>query len=291
MRNLRQSALLRVGTAIFSGVLILQGCSFDFSSDKFQRFRIFFTLTQALGAGEATLVHSWFFPTELKVRKRWVRVSGQVIAPEEQTPPASITVEARFEDVETGKQQARVSIKVRIAEDGTFSASKKLKKNIASDSLMMVTVEPDNLDLEEGTALALCVDLVATKKDLGSIPDCLEPEDNGAGQPEPVTLTQLQTSLFTPTCAVAGCHSAATARAGLILEAGRTFGETVNVASSERPELDIIEPNDPERSYMVKKLRGDPDIEGERMPEGGPFLSDERIAEVISWIEAGALDN
>lgn len=294
MRYNSHLASQTVAAAILSGLLLSQGCALDFSGDNFQRLRVFFRLTETLAEGEARLVHTWFFPAAIKVRKRWVRISGQLSEPEEGGLPAEVTVVARFEDIESGKQQARVSIKARIEEDGTFSARKKLKKNISADSLMMVTIEPEDGDLEEDTGLALCVDLVETKKDLNSLPDCLESGDDGGDGDdgaEAVTLTQLQTSLFTPTCAVAGCHSAATARAGLVLEAGRAFAETVNVPSSQRPELDIIEPGDPERSYMVKKLRGDADIEGERMPEGGPFLSDEQLAEVVSWINAGALDN
>ncbi len=291
MRTSTGTAFWTAGPAIFAVLLLVQGCVLDFSGDNFQRLRIFFELTEPLAEGEVTLAHTWFFPSAVTVRKRWVRISGKLSEPEDGRLPTEVTVVARFEDLESGKQQARVSIKARIGDDGTFSARKKLKKNISADSVMMVTIEPSGNDLEVDTGLALCVDLVESKADFSTIPDCLEEEDNGGGEPEAVTLTQLQTSLFTPTCAVAGCHSAATARAGLILEAGRTFGETVNVASSELSQFDIIEPGDPEASYMVKKLRGDADISGERMPEGGPFLSEERIAEVISWVNAGALDN
>ncbi len=292
MKNTRCIVSRTVTTAILSGFLLLQGCALDFSGDNFQRFRIFFKLTENLVAGEARSVHSWFFPSALKVKKRWVRLSGRLTAPENARLPESATVLARFEDADTGKQQSTVSIKVGVEDDGSFSASKKLKKNIAADSLMTVTIEPAGGDLAEDTSLALCVDLVGSKKDLSTIPRCLEDDDDGGGDnPQAVTLSQLQTSLFTPTCAVAGCHSAASAQAGLILAAGRTFNETVNVPSSGRPQFDIIEPGDPESSYMIKKLRGDADIAGQRMPRGGPSLSDERIAEVISWTNAGALDN
>ncbi|MFQ5526099.1 MAG: hypothetical protein ACE5GX_07520 [Thermoanaerobaculia bacterium] len=292
MKNNSRLASWTLVAVVLSSLLLVQGCALDFSGDKFQRLRVFFELTESLIGGETRLVHTWFFPSAIKVRKRWVSVSGQLSPPEGSELPDTVTVVARFEDVDTGKQQARVSIKVAIdAGEGTFSARKKLKKNISADSVMTVTVEPAGAALEEGTTLALCVDLVEVKKDLKSLPDCVDQPDEPEPEPEAVTLTQLQTSLFTPTCAVAGCHSAGTARAGLVLEAGRTFGETVNVLSSQLPQFDIIEPGDPERSYLVKKLRGDADISGDQMPEGGPFLSEERIAEVISWVNAGALDN
>jgi hypothetical protein len=275
--------------AILSGVFLFQGCAFDFSGENFQRLELFFKLTESLAEGEATLVHAWFFPTAVKIRKRWVRVSGSISDATEGSLPGRVTVTVRFSDVATGQQQSRVSIKVSIDEDGSFSARKKLAKNILADSLMEVTLEPEANDLMEGTALALCVDLVEKKKDLNTITDCSGSGDNGGGGS--VTLSQLQASLFTPTCAVAGCHNAASARAELVLTAGNTFGETVNVASTQRPQFDIIEPGDPESSYMVKKLRGDGDINGARMPDGGPFLSAEQMAELISWINSGASDN
>ena len=41
---------------VFSGTMLAQGCALDFSGDNFQRLRIFFSLTEALVQGEATLV-------------------------------------------------------------------------------------------------------------------------------------------------------------------------------------------------------------------------------------------
>jgi hypothetical protein len=275
--------------AICSALLLFQGCSLDFSGENFQRLKVHFKLSETLAASEATLVHSWFFPTAVKVRKRWVGVSGRLTDADEGALPSRVTVSVRFSDVATGRQQSKVSIKVNIDEDGGFSARKKLSKNIVAESMMDVSVEPVAGDLVKGTALALCVDVVEKKKDLDTTPDCVESEDGGSG--DPVTLSELQASLFTPSCAVSGCHNSASARAGLILASGSTFNETVNVASSQRPTIDIIEPGDPESSYMVKKLRGDSDIDGARMPDGGPFLSAEQMAELASWINSGAPDN
>ncbi len=295
MRDSLRSTLKSIAlVAVLSGTVLAQGCALDFSGDNFQRFRVFFSLTEALVQGEATLVHVWFFPTSIKVRKRWVQISGKLTTAGDEMLPSDVTVVARFEDVDTGKQQSKVSIKVRIDDDGSFSASKKLKKNISANSMMVVTIEPSDNDLPEDTELALCVDLVEKKSDVNSLPVCVEEEeedDGGDGGDQAVTLSELQTSLFTFTCALIGCHSGATASAGLVLEAGRTFSETVNVPSSQVASFDIIEPGDPERSYMIKKLRGDADIQGLRMPRFGPFLTDEEIGQVISWVNAGALDN
>lgn len=159
--------------------------------------------------------------------------------------------------------------------------------------MMMVTIKPSGNDLAEDTELTLCVDLFERKSDLKFLPACVEEEDDdgGDGGDQAVTLSELQTSLFTPSCAVAACHTVVSAASGLVLEAGRTFGETVNVPSIQVASFDIIEPGDPERSYMIKKLRGAADIQGLRMPRFGPFLTDEQIGQVISWVNAGAPDN
>jgi len=105
------------------------------------------------------------------------------------------------------------------------------------------------------------------------------------------TFGDFQANIFTPTCATVGCHSAASAQAGLVLEAGQSFGNLVNVTSSEQPALNRVTPNQPEESYMIKKLRGDADISGERMPRGGPFLAQADIDAMIAWINDGAPNN
>jgi hypothetical protein len=276
----------------FLMLAIFSGCTLDFTGDRFQRLELFLTSSEALTAGDSRLVHTSFFPDQVTVRKRWVRISGRVDAAGAGPLPARVAVVARFEDAESGRQQSRVSLNLGIKTDGTFSARKRLKKNIEAESMMTVSLSPTGTDFPVGAAVRLCVDLAESKKDLGRTPDCSrEGGDDGGGGNGAVTLTELQSSLFTPTCALAGCHNAASARAGLVLEDGLTFEETVNVASSQVPSIDIVEPGDPERSYLIKKLRGDSDISGARMPDGGPFLSAERIADVASWIDSGAPEN
>lgn len=272
--------------ALVVAALFTTGCVLDFSGDRFQRLKTFFKLTQAYAQGETALVHTWFFPAQITAKKRWVQVSGLAVAPDGGSLPANVTVVARFEDAATGKKQQTLTLKVKVAGSGSFSAKKKLKKNISADSMMMVTIKPAGGDLEEDTELTLCVDIAENKKDLNKVPECADPADAG-----PATLTELQTDIFTPTCDSFGCHNSDSAREGLVLEAGMSHDELVNVASMQMPGLDRVEPGDPEASYLVKKLRGDADIDGERMPDGGPFLTDAELARVISWINDGAPDN
>ncbi|MCZ6727562.1 MAG: hypothetical protein O7A98_09455 [Acidobacteria bacterium] len=105
------------------------------------------------------------------------------------------------------------------------------------------------------------------------------------------TFSQFQAQIFTPSCGIVSCHNTGTAQAGLVLEAGQSYGNLVNVASTQQPGLNRVTPNQPEQSYLIKKLRGDPDITGERMPRGGPFLNQADIDAMIAWINNGAPDN
>ncbi|MFQ5527849.1 MAG: hypothetical protein ACE5GX_16525 [Thermoanaerobaculia bacterium] len=269
------------------GALFTQGCVLDFTGDNFQRLKTFFKLTEAFATGEASLVHTWFFPASVVVKKNWVQVSGAATAPEGGVLPSTVTVTARFEDMDTGKQQQKITLKVKLKPDGTFSARKKIKKNVSADSLLMVTIRPVGNDLEVDTELTLCVDIAEKKGDLNGLPACVEGDANGG----PATLTELQNDIFTPGCDSFGCHNADSARGGLVLTAGMSFDELVNVPSSQLPQFDRVEPGDPENSYLIHKLRGDPGIFGARMPVGGAFLTDAELARVVSWINDGAPNN
>ena len=122
----------------------------------------------------------------------------------------------------------------------------------------------------------------------GSVKSPTEPSEEPGGV-TPLTFSQIQAEIFTPNCAKAGCHDVASASAGMVLAAGVSYGQIVDVRSTENSTLDRIEPGDPERSYMVKKLQGDPDITGARMPLDRPGgLPQEQIDGLIAWVRAGA---
>jgi uncharacterized protein (TIGR03118 family) len=111
-----------------------------------------------------------------------------------------------------------------------------------------------------------------------------------------VTLTQLQTQIFTPICS--GCHTGVgTALPGVQnLTAGHTFANIVSVASIEQPTLLRIKPNDADNSYLVQKILGAAGITGSRMPLGcgttaDPCLDQTTIDMVKTWVNQGALDN
>jgi hypothetical protein len=113
----------------------------------------------------------------------------------------------------------------------------------------------------------------------------------GADQPsedlEP-TLGNVQSAVFTPTCALSGCHDRQSRAEDQDLSPGRAYASLVNVRSIEDPSRLRVEPGAPERSYLVAKLRGGPGIQGARMPLNEPPLEERRIRLVEAWIAAGA---
>jgi hypothetical protein len=101
------------------------------------------------------------------------------------------------------------------------------------------------------------------------------------------TFTRVQREVFTPSCALPGCHAASSPKVGLILEAGRSYGSLVGVVSVETSLLRVMAglPND---SYLVVKLRADASIVGDRMPPGSPTIPSGQLQLVVDWIRRGA---
>ena len=103
--------------------------------------------------------------------------------------------------------------------------------------------------------------------------------------PSGVTLAAIQASVFTPTCAVSGCHAGATPAAGMSLEDGETFSNVVNVASVGMPTMDRVEPGDSANSFLVRRIEG---TVAPQMPLGGAALSQALIDDIREWIDDGA---
>lgn len=123
----------------------------------------------------------------------------------------------------------------------------------------------------------------------GKLNEITDPGDGGGGDPiDPTaTLTRVQTEVFTPTCAVIGCHDTLGRQENQILVAGQAYANTVNQPSTQMPQLMRIRPNDPAGSYLYRKVTG-AGITGERMPQFGPALPDAQIRLIRDWIRRGA---
>jgi PKD repeat protein len=98
---------------------------------------------------------------------------------------------------------------------------------------------------------------------------------NPVSNPAP-TLTQLQTTIFTPLCT--SCHDAAGA-AGMNLTAGNAFANLVNVPATTLPGLRVV-PGSPSTSALVIQLQN-----------GHRSVSAANQSLISAWITAGALNN
>jgi len=115
------------------------------------------------------------------------------------------------------------------------------------------------------------------------------------------------------TCSISSCHGSAIASAGLDFMADSDLGKLlVGHKSCEAPELNLVEPGDPEHSWLYLKLTAptqgtkrdlveDPEWGdagkgceeaagfGKRMPETGAELSADKVEKIRKWIAAGAM--
>ena len=92
--------------------------------------------------------------------------------------------------------------------------------------------------------------------------------------------------VFAVSCAFSGCHSGGEPAAGLSLE-GDFAGRIVGVASEQRSDLKLVDPGNPDKSYLLIKVRGDDEIISQQMPPGAP-LSAEQVEIIRAWIASGA---
>src|SRR5262249_51904784 len=87
-----------------------------------------------------------------------------------------------------------------------------------------------------------------------------------------------------------GCHLNPGAQQGQDLSDGMAWSNIVGVPSMEDPNLPRVAPGNPDGSYLILKLQGSAGIVGERMPFGGPYLSQAEIDVIRKWILDGARD-
>lgn len=169
------------GLAALFAALLASACILQFENGMFQTMTLHFSLSEELPQAESTLVHSIHYPHEVQVRRKWVRISGALMPPAGAAAPDEIRIASRFEDAETARLAGNLKANAKIAADGSFSVRSRIKKNVAADTLQLITAEPRGADLPAGTKIWLCIDIVNKKKDLASLPDCPAASDGGGG--------------------------------------------------------------------------------------------------------------
>jgi hypothetical protein len=197
--------------------------------------------------------------------------------------------------VELTSPGATVSGTVTLAADASDDQGVVEVRFLVNDTLIASdTTAPYSIDWDTTTVANAQVTLTAEADDAagntGVSTDVLVTVQNVA----PITLSQLQSQIFGPTCAVSGCHSGPTSSVlptGMDLTStANSFAALVNVASLQVGTLNRVTPDDPDNSYLVQKLEGTAAVGG-RMPQGGPFLDQATIDMVRQWIADGAMNN
>lgn len=113
----------------------------------------------------------------------------------------------------------------------------------------------------------------------------------------PVSFAQDIQPIFTRSCALPDCHGDPEefAAEGLVLTPGRSYENSVGVPAAQVRAGNVlrIEPGQPDRSYLLAKIRGTHRQlggVGARMPLDGS-LPEEDMQKIARWIEAGAPNN
>src|SRR2546425_8033626 len=101
------------------------------------------------------------------------------------------------------------------------------------------------------------------------------------------TLDSIQANVFSVSCALSGCHTGAGAPFGLRLDLGFSYGNLINVPSPRDSNLIRVVPGDPDASFLIQKLQGTQTL-GNRMPDGGPYLTTATVNVIRQWIQDGA---
>jgi cytochrome c553 len=89
------------------------------------------------------------------------------------------------------------------------------------------------------------------------------------------------------------CHLTGEEQGGLGLTPKLAYNSLVGKASGQSGLLRVA-PGEPERSYILHKLRGshlDQGGSGARMPQGLEPLGPEDMGQLLAWIQAGAPNN
>jgi hypothetical protein len=99
-----------------------------------------------------------------------------------------------------------------------------------------------------------------------------------------VKLQNEVTAIFKANCSVAGCHRGTYPKKKLNLEADKFLKSVLDVKSQEIDTLKRVNTKNPEKSYLLMKVKGEKGIKGSRMPDEAPPLKKEEIKAIEDWI-------
>lgn len=117
---------------------------------------------------------------------------------------------------------------------------------------------------------------------LVSVAGCSGAPDANCTGAVPAKLSDIQASVFTPSCATAGCHTGGFAAEYLRLDADFSYAALVGRHSIAKPEKLLVKPNDPANSYLYSQV-----ADGS-MPQDADQLTQAQLDQIRGWICAGA---
>lgn len=97
-------------------------------------------------------------------------------------------------------------------------------------------------------------------------------------------LQETVTVIFQRSCATSGCHRGKNPKIGLNLEPEKMNEALVDKPSRQKGSFKLIDTSNPDKSYLLMKIRGDKGISGKLMPIWLKPLSKEEIETVTQWI-------
>lgn len=103
------------------------------------------------------------------------------------------------------------------------------------------------------------------------------------------TYEDIAIEFLEPFCA--DCHAGPGSSDGLDLTLERAYDEMVDVPALQNSSLDLVEPGDPENSYLIIKMVGGARMSGRIMPRGRPARPESEIDIIRAWIADGAPRN
>jgi hypothetical protein len=85
-------------------------------------------------------------------------------------------------------------------------------------------------------------------------------------------------------CSTAGCHRGSYPKKKLNLETDKFLKSVLDVKSQEIDSLKRVDTKNPEKSYLLMKIKRVKGIKGSRMPDDAPPLKKEEIKVIEDWI-------
>lgn len=121
-----------------------------------------------------------------------------------------------------------------------------------------------------------CADKITSPDDLNS--------DGPSGLVKLGKFSEIQKNIFTPNCALSGCHGSTSTMANLNLTEGNAYNSLVDKQSHLYPQFKRVSPNSSASSVLIKVLSGSVSTV---MPPTGK-LNQGIVDSIAAWIDRGA---